>query len=409
MGKMRDMVGSALDRRRLKRSPSDAGEPFEVDCPCGTSLSGFRRRKHASLNCPHCGEAVYVLPLNPRRPPKPKLRKRDTSWPPAASSPPREAEPARRVTIDPPPEPAAPTPTDTLGRVRHRLFLRARVVGQSLIARFTQWRLPRFSRLQMTLAAVAVLVLVTAGWQWDRFRQRQFAQDLVEHSTLGIELFSEGEFAAARDHLRRADRAARGLRGDSSRQRLAQQLSREADIWSSLALGSIHRLTSGSVDGPPLEPKEWPQRFYERFMGRCLVFDAQVTRVSLYSTELDLAEESLDAEVPHSNLPAVVPTGLQLEWAAIGPEARIEIHLPDAVAFTDIEIGHPRRLLFGARLVDLQPSPDDPGLWLLFLDPESCTPLTLPDPLEQSGWPDVEHLRSLLAAQAEALGVEYQP
>lgn len=407
MVKVRDIVGSALDRRRLVRSPSDAGEPFEVDCPCGTSLSGFRRRKYASLNCPHCGEEVYVLPLNPRRPPKPKLRQKDATWPPVASSPPREAEPARRVTIDPPREPAAQPPTDPLGRVRHHLYLRARVVWESLVTRCKQIRPPRFSRLQLTVGAVALLVLGTAAWQWDRFRQRQFAKDLVEHSALGIESFAEGEFGTAHQHLRRADRAARGLRGDSHRQRLAKQLSREADIWSSMALGSIHRLTAGSVDGAPVDPTEWPERFYERFMGRSLVFDALVTRVLLYSTELDVEEDSLDPEMLESDLPVAVPTGLHLEWSAVGPEARIEVLLPDVEEFSSVEIGSPQRFLFGARLAGLQPSADEPGLWFLLLEPESCTLLTLPEPLEQMGWPDVENLRSLLAAQAETLGVEH--
>lgn len=408
MGKMRDIVDSALHPRRLTRSPVDGDEPFEVDCPCGTTLGGFRRRQHATLRCPNCEEAVYIQALNPRRPPKPRRGRKHSDWPTTTITPRREVEPRRRVMIDSPEEPAGPPPTETFARVRHHLFLRGRAAWSELHTRAKAIRPPHFSRLQITMAAVALLVVATAAWQWDRYRQRQFAKDLVAYTSTGIESLAGGDFSAARDELRRADRAARGLRGDSPRQRAARQLYREADIWSSLAVGSIHRLTSGTLNAPPVDPQQWPEQFNERFLGRCLIFDARVTRTALYASPLKVKQDSVVPQPLDPPQSPAIPTGLKLEWAAIGPNARIEVVVPEVPEFASIDIGESRRVLFGARLAGLAPSPTEPGLWLLRLEPESCTPVTLTAPLEHLGWPDDEQLRTLIAQQAGEADVEYE-
>lgn len=408
MGKMRDIVDSALHPRRLKRSPADGDEPFEVDCPCGTTLSGLRRRRSATLQCPNCREPVYIQPLNPRRPPKPRRGKRQTEWPPTTVAPRREAEPKRRVMIDTPEEQLEPAPTDTLARVRHHLYLRGRAVWERALTRVKAIRPPHFSRLQITMAAVTLLVVATAAWQWDRYRQRQFAKDLVAYTEAGIESLAAGEFTKARDELYRADRAARGLRGESPRQRAAQQLYREAVVWSTLAVGSVHRLTSGTFDAPPPEPQRWPEQFNERFMGRSLIFDARLSRVALYSTSLEVDKDSVEPQEIEPPQSKAVPTGLQLEWAAIGPEARIEVIVPEIPEFASIKLGESRPVLFGARMTGLVPSPTEPGLWWLQLEPESCTPLTLPEPLLHLGWPNDDQLQTLITRQSDQAEVEYE-
>ncbi len=404
-----DMVVSAIERRRqLSRSPSDANEPFEVDCSCGTSISGFRRGRFAELQCPNCGASVYVQPRNPRRSPKPHRRQQNADWPPSNAPPRRTNEPRRRVMIDTPPEQSEPSPSDTFARLRHHLFLRAHATWETIVAKIGTWRRPRVTRLQLTVVAVAVLVVSTAAWQWDRFRQQHFAKDLVTYTALGIESLGNGEFSTARDQLRRADRAARGLRGQSPRQRTARQLYRESIVWSSLAIGSIHRLTTAADGRPPVDPRQWPEQFHERFQGRSLIFDARVSRFVPYLDAADEGNEQAEPGAKNSPERSNPRTALRLEWAAIAPDARIEVRLPDVAAFAAIEAGETRRLLFGARLAGLEPSPDEAGLWLLELEPESCTLLTLLEPLEHLGWPDVAGLRSLITQQAGDAGVAYK-
>ncbi len=404
-----DIVVSAIERRRLSRSASADDEPFEVDCSCGTSLSGFRRPRFAELQCPNCGATVYIQPRNPRRAPKPRRRQSDENWPPTNKPPGQAGESRRRVMIDTPPEQPQPSHADVVARLRHHLFLRCRAAWQAFVAKLGAWRRPRVTRLQLILTAVTMMVLATAAWQWDRYRQKQFAKDIVTYTASGIESLGNGEFVLARDQLRRADRAARGLRGESPRQRAAQQLFRESIIWSSLAVGSIHRLTTESFDGTPVDPEQWPQQFQERFMGRCLIFDARASRVLSHANELEEDHEQVEPgeiERPEKTGPR---TMLRFEWAAMAPEARIEVRLPDVEAFSAIVPGEPpRQLLFGARLVGLEPSPTEAGLWLLTLAPESCTLLTLASPLEHMGWPDGNNLRTLTTRQASDAGVEHK-
>ena len=404
-----DIVFTAIKRRRLMgRSPADDEEPFDVDCSCGTSLGGFRRQQFSELRCPHCGASIYIQPRNPRRSPKPRRRQHGVNWPPSPGQPRHADEPLRRVTVDTPPDQPEPSHFDALARSRYHLFLRGRAAWGCFVAKFGGWRRVRVTRLQLIMTAVTLMLLVTGAWQWDRYRQKQFAKDLVAYTALGIESLDSGEFFVARDQLRRADRAARGLRGQSPRQRTARQLYRESIIWSSLAVGSIHRLTSESADGAPIDPGQWPEQFRQRFIGRCLIFNALVSRVAFYDQgpKADNASgEPGESELPENSPPR---TELRLEWAAIAPEARIEIRLPDVEAFAAVVPGKPRLLLFGARLISLEPSPTEAGLWLLRLEPESCVLLTVSEPLEHLGWPNVDPLRTLILRQARDLGVAYE-
>jgi hypothetical protein len=49
---------------------SRRGVPFEVACPCGYLLHGFRQAKHQVARCGVCGKSVFILPSSPLPPVK---------------------------------------------------------------------------------------------------------------------------------------------------------------------------------------------------------------------------------------------------------------------------------------------------------------------------------------------------
>lgn len=58
-------MGNWLDKARGRSSSTAYTEPFELECGCGTRLSGIRQERAKRVICPQCGDAHFVLAANP--------------------------------------------------------------------------------------------------------------------------------------------------------------------------------------------------------------------------------------------------------------------------------------------------------------------------------------------------------
>jgi hypothetical protein len=54
-----------LDKALGREKTSVQAEPFELECECGTRLSGIRQERAKRVICPQCGDAHFILPVNP--------------------------------------------------------------------------------------------------------------------------------------------------------------------------------------------------------------------------------------------------------------------------------------------------------------------------------------------------------
>jgi len=91
---------------------ADTPQPFTLDCECGQSHSGVRRRQHQRLICKTCGRVLFVLPRNVYPVPKPSEPAPPSSTdetpamtPAAAGEPPPIASLRKRTRKSAPPNP----------------------------------------------------------------------------------------------------------------------------------------------------------------------------------------------------------------------------------------------------------------------------------------------------------------
>lgn len=57
-------MASWLDKARGKEPSSAATVPFQVECECGSLLSGLRNERAKRVICSQCGAAQFILPVN---------------------------------------------------------------------------------------------------------------------------------------------------------------------------------------------------------------------------------------------------------------------------------------------------------------------------------------------------------
>ncbi|MBX7167630.1 MAG: hypothetical protein K1X74_14970 [Pirellulales bacterium] len=362
-----------------------------LSCDCGARWTCQRERRGRVERCPRCGVEQFLLAASPLPPALPTRKQAAIDWEPqsphaAKAESPGRAEPstgpASKLAQQPQDHAPAPAERPDAGQsdAGSRRPIEEHWVEDDATAR-ARWSV---WSVRLIAAALAVLVGLTAWLSWEGYRRRTAAAVLEQATTRGTAALVEGDYLQAAAELERAAKAAAALPGDSAAERRATQLYLEAQAWSRLAATDLGDFwLSRAQPDAAANQAAWPDEFQRLFAGRVVVFDAWLRRE--YDPD---AAQRLAA-------PADRPL-LQMDWATLGPSARLQVTLSDDPCFAAVRPGQPQRFIFAVKLAGLRRREE---VWTADTVPGSAVLLTQPEPLVRCGLPLDEDLRAQLAEQ----------
>lgn len=347
-----------LFRRSRDKIPPEP-EPFELFCEAGHSVRGHRWTHYQAAECPECSKGVFVLPLSP---------------------------------LPPPVAPVVPEPAPKRPKHRRRglrLGVRAKYFGRRVLGRFESWRPPRrwFARERLVVAALLMVLGITGAVLLTRSQRERALTVLQQQLGLGRASLERGEFAKAATELKEAKKAALRLGPGVAGATEALQAAREANLLANLAtsrLDEIAREARTAAEANKLD--EWASQVRVLYEGKSYLFDGVI-----------MPRDSTDG------------TPYQFDFFLFEGDYRFEVDVASLDLLPRLELTEPQRLVFGARLVAVEPSAIDARRWMFRLGPESGVLLSRAEPLQQLGWTVDEDLVSVLQRQqvwAEGLARE---
>lgn len=262
--------------RVLKRGGSAVSEPppvFELTCPCGELIRGFRRQQSQRVICKGCGEPYFILARN--------------AYPPVASA---VEGGSRRSQKNPPGAVSTVVVEDDEGagsgtaarspRKPSAETRKATVRRPDKLSLEQAERVPRrfFRPLRIALAATVLLLGVTG---YSLIRNRQMAQaerTFREQHDKGISALRDGEFATAAGHLAEAERALEVLGRDDLAARQTRQMHRETRAVAGLmSMSLLDLILEGEQAVREQRLSEWQDGVKRRFGGTWLVAQTVVS------------------------------------------------------------------------------------------------------------------------------------
>jgi hypothetical protein len=232
-------VGGLISRARRwwsgVRPPPAPVVPYEVACPCGQAVRGFRASHHQVVACGGCGQSLFVLPRSAYPPPDHFVKVRASA---------REARPRFAVVLRP-------------------------------------WRLPLLAALG-TLAAVVLTYALVLPWlvRTDQAADSETAraQAIAAHVERGRKALAEGSFQLAQGELDAARREweRSPLLLTASDGRRLSQLHREAGLLAGLLRNSLQEILHQAAG--VRRDEEWQAQFRDNYLGRGVIFDDVVRR-----------------------------------------------------------------------------------------------------------------------------------
>ena len=407
--------------------PAEPPRPqfYDVRCPEGHRLSGQRTEGYQALRCPGCGEGVFILPVSPLPdppPPKENARKASAEAPVAvdegpialsdAPPPPGSVDDEAEVEwIDPEPEgsapPAAPPVDDgfeailpemTAGEpkaTRKAAVPAVRKAGPTTDrgpsrgpSTSQQRRAPanagrpatpagkirvkerpslgrRLGRHKPALILFGVILLVaaTVGYRWWKNRLENLPQIAEASLAEGEAALEAGNFAVAKNRLRKAAVALERLGADEASK--VRQSAEEAAIFADLCDPPLEDLIGEAARSA--SPEAWKERFDSHYRQQSILLDAHI-------------------EIPEDG-PKVVGLDYRVLSGSKPLVGWIDIHDLNLLKSKTFKKGDP--ILFGARIDAITLQPD--GTYRIALDPESGLFITDFEALSKvEGWGSVE-------------------
>ena len=333
-------MGLLLDHARkvFGREPRElpAAVPFELACACGLQLSGIRQDQRQFVQCPRCGQTLFVLPLSPYPVPRPL-----------------DAAPRRAA-----PQGAAAAPTRRRRRKRPlvvRLRIRSRRARRRIVRGL--WRMVPparwFSRGRLLIYAIVVLIVGTAAMTTYVSARNRLPSEIVAFRKLWTTALEEGRLHDAREVLDRATKALRRYGSGDEQQREIVQLAAEVALLDDLVRG---------FDGPP---QQWLESVKDASSHPSLVLDVVVIPTA--------AEDG-------------VASGHRIDSRLLLGVEPARLDISDLKLFRPGHPAEPQRVLFGARIGSVQLAPDN-SAWVIRFVPDSGVWITSELCLEKAGWP----------------------
>jgi hypothetical protein len=262
----------------------------------------------------------------------------------------------------------------------------------------------RITRSRRIVLAVVLLVGATLLITWRSALRTRYARDLEQDTAAGYAALVDADFVTAERLLDRARRAAVGLGGDAPAARRAVQLHHEASLWKSLLArpvddlyGALATANSGNGNGDV-----WRRVFDQAYRGRNLIIATQIRLGD------DVNEPPVgDGGTASDNDPAAPARVLYLnDWSLVGEGVEIRLALGDIALLRRVPLDGPQEVILGGEIAELRPDAEQANLWWLTLVADSCTLITVAEPLAYYGWPADDTLDELLAQQHRWLGIE---
>lgn len=259
------------------------------------------------------------------------------------------------------------------------------------------------------------MLAATAAWTFRNYQRARYIRELSANVAAGRSALEQGDFFEAQRLLDVADRAARGLGGESPQARLAIQLNREAYLWSNLCVNPVEQFFDAYSDelaGGEAGKRE--REFARQYGGRTLIVSGWLTReppptalTEGEATEEDDTGGEKSADLTATSEPGTAQRGsVRLEWAVCGENYRVELDLGDGALFDAARLGESHEVVFGVEIAGLARSPTDPSVWKLQIVPQRSALLTAAEPLLRAGWPTTDELSEVLARQRSWLEIE---
>lgn len=402
-----DLLGRAKRMiRNLGPVEPPAPQPFDVACPEGHRLQGFRNEGYQALRCPVCGEGIFVLPRSPLPDPKISTRASDAKTSARRESEDEDAGPI--PLVDPPSAPLAseeeeaeiewvdsegranepdqeveiPFEEELAARRKSRPKAEEAVEEDSEEDETASWDEPasfnhgwvRRNRPVLAVTAVLILVAATLGLSLRRERLKEYPRWVERGRTEGIAALEQGEFDKARTILDRARDAADALRGEIEGADAVRQAADEADLIADLVPKTLEEILYEAATFPDLD--EWPDHFRRRYQGRSILIDSTVRLVGRSQDRRDAGAPELDYLV-----------------LARGPgrPRSATISLKGVVLFQNLDLKTGDRAVFGARLAGFRLRSDGSG-WTVELEPKTAVLMTHPKALAALGFYDPDPL-----------------
>jgi hypothetical protein len=337
-------------------------------------LRGDRAEGEASALCPGCGSELSLLPSHQPAPSAPPIA--DSTTAPATS-----ADDGERASDE--------------GRARS-------AVGSASVPEIHPERLEQRRHLSwLRLGAVAVLLLVvaTSYWGWQQRQRQRALVDLQSALGEGQAALDAGDVDRALEPLARAAQAASRLGATSGQGPYAQQLYREAVIWSDLPVTSIDDFFfRHAADAVSHSPDALVAAFKRDLAGRSIVVQGRISHITEVVLEPAAAEPNVRANDNQQPVGVAPRAAIALDWSIVGDEFHAEIASADLAV---LAAAADREVIFGAELESLERDPRKPERWLVRLVPNSVLLLTAPGPFGYFNWPDYDSVEALLQQQHE--------
>ena len=218
-------------------------QPFEVVCSCGGVLRGVRRQDSRTVDCPRCGERVFVLSIDVYPQPRPKEFPKKETIPERSTSP--ETAPKKRVKRP---------------RVRERLRKRAKDVREKvgLLLRRTADRQKKiFTPFRLVLLCMTALIVGTIYLVVHRSALERAESTLRNASENGYSALSDGDFLTASKEFQSACEALDILGRDDETARAIRQMSKETTAAVHLARDSLFEIVTSFPEAFGEEAASW--------------------------------------------------------------------------------------------------------------------------------------------------------
>ena len=380
-----------------------APQSYDIACPKGHRLRGYRNEGYQAIRCPTCGEGIFVLPRSPLPDPKattpngrsPSTNRRENeedTGPIPLVDPPRgrrieEENEAEIEWVDSETEPTERgqdveiSIEEELAARRDRKQKSGSVIEKEVeeeeepeeeFNRPSRSDWTRGKRPALAVAAVLILVAATVGLSIRRGRLREYPRWVERGRTEGIEALDRGEFDKARTILTRAREGVNALGSEIQGADTILQAAAEADLIADLVPKTLEEILDEAATYPNLD--DWPAHFRQMYKGRAIIIDSTVRRAG---NPKDLAES--------------IPLELDYLVLTKGPgsprAARISVKGVVLFQYLDLKAGD--RIVFGARLASLSTENEGSG-WVVELEPKSAGLMTHPKALSALGFPNPE-------------------
>jgi hypothetical protein len=383
-------MASWLDKARGKEPTSAETVPFQIECECGSRLSGLRNERAKRVICSQCGAAQFILPIN-QYPQTERVHFRVSK----KLQPESEVSEADRVEIDPIEEDEssydvpsfglseAPDEPDTSSRSSYSDDefsddeyddIESDLQGDSVIAGVDEkgWRAPLRKRSQRKpkpkpgddetislpepkspqrfLPVLLGFVVIAGGmifWLMSSQSHEQAEIQLKRAMDEAEAEFFDGNYPQAFTALREADEALKVLGVTDERADRVRNMLKHADASSHLLDGSIMELVdSASQAMSESGDSAWAKQFSINFEGRWFAMQVAVP----------------DSVAPRSRI--------SYDWLVDGQPILMD-GLGTIAAWAKTK-GELNEMVFAARLKGCRKDPKAGDAWVVEFDPETA-------------------------------------